>query len=124
MCRRKGFVLDFCPTFRILSFVTSCKNLRSPFTKQLTGLFYSLRSNPYLYSYEKARKHPQMRMLLAFWRRERDSNPRVLAHKLISSHRALIPFSASTCLFLPNFSPFPPHFSRSSIKIAAKLIEK
>ena len=26
-----------------------------------------------------------MRMLLAFWRRERDSNPRVLSHKLISS---------------------------------------
>ena len=41
----EGFVLDFCPTFRILSFVMSGKNLRSPFTKQLTGLFCSLRSN-------------------------------------------------------------------------------
>ena len=28
--QREGFVLDFCPTFQILSFVTSCKNLRSP----------------------------------------------------------------------------------------------
>ena len=33
---------------------------------------------------KKTRKHPQMRML-SFWRRERDSNPRVLSHKLISS---------------------------------------
>ena len=45
---REGFVLDFCPTFRILSFVMSGKNLRSPFTKQLTGLFCSLRSNPFI----------------------------------------------------------------------------
>ena len=44
------------------------------------------------------------------WRRERDSNPRVLAHKLISSHRALIPFSTSSCLLLPKFRPFPPCF--------------
>ena len=26
---KEGFVLDFCPTFRILSFVMSGKNLRS-----------------------------------------------------------------------------------------------
>ena len=48
LAEREGFVLDFCPTFRILSFVMSGKNLRSPFTKQLTGLFCSLRSNPSL----------------------------------------------------------------------------
>ena len=55
---REGFVLDFCPTFRILSFVTSCKNLRSPFTKQLTGLFCSLRSNPCLYSQQSKNGTP------------------------------------------------------------------
>ena len=82
---REGFVLDFCSTFWILSYVTFRKNLRSPFTKQRTVLFCSLRSNPCLYSHEKARKHPQMRMLLAFWRRERDSNPRARERKLISS---------------------------------------
>ena len=42
--------------------------------------------------------------------RAANANPRVLAHKLISSHRALIPFSASTCLFLPNFAHFRPVF--------------
>ena len=41
---------------------------------------------------------------------ERDSNPRARERKLISSHRALIPFSASTCLFLPNFARFRPIF--------------
>ena len=55
---REGFVLDFCPTFRILSFVMSGKNLRSPFTKQLTGLFCKLRSNPYLYSRQSKKGTP------------------------------------------------------------------
>ena len=48
--RKKGFVLDFCPMFRIFYFVTSGKNFRSPFTKQLPGVFCELRSNPCLYS--------------------------------------------------------------------------
>ena len=54
-------------------------------SKTTHRVIFSLRSNPYLYSHEKARKHPQMRMLLAFWRRERDSNPRARERKLISS---------------------------------------
>ena len=45
----------------------------------------------------KSEKHPQMRMLLAFWRRERDSNPRVLAHKLISSQPRYDHFDISPC---------------------------
>ena len=107
MAEREGFVLDFCPTFRILSFVMSGKNLRSPFTKQHTVLFCSLRSNPCLYSHEKARKHPQKRMLLAFWRRERDSNPRVLAHKLISRNRGSVTIRPSASLIFEKSADFP-----------------
>ena len=42
----RGAVLEFCSIFRILSYVISRKILRSPFAKQFTGLFCSLRSTP------------------------------------------------------------------------------
>ena len=46
----RGVVLEFCSMLWILFFVTSRKILRSPFTKQLTGLFCSLRSTPFIKS--------------------------------------------------------------------------
>ena len=79
LAEAEGFVLEFCKAFRIGFNVMLCKILRSPFTKQLTGLFCSLRSNP-IYILAKNKKHPQLRMLLVFWRRQRDSNPRGLSH--------------------------------------------
>ena len=79
LAEAEGFVLEFCKAFRIGFNVMLCKILRSPFTKQLTGLFCSLRSNP-IYILAKNKKHPRLRMLLVFWRRQRDSNPRGLSH--------------------------------------------
>ena len=55
---REGFVLDFCSTFRIGFYVMFRKNLRSPFIKQLTVLFCSLRSNPCLYSQQSKNGTP------------------------------------------------------------------
>ena len=64
--RRWGFTLDFCSTFRIGFYVTFRKNLRSPFTKQLTGLFCSLRSNPsYILSKAKTERLLASRLALA-----------------------------------------------------------
>ena len=60
----------------------------------------------HLYSHEKARKHPQMRMLLAFWRRERDSNPRVLAHKLISRNTMGVTIRPSASLIFKKSADF------------------
>ena len=107
---REGFVLDFCSTFWILSFVTFRKNLRSPFQNNHLGCFVHCVRIPIYILTKKQESTLQRGCFSLFWRRERDSNPRVLAHKLISSHRALIPFSASTCLFLPNFARFRPIF--------------
>ena len=66
---REGFVLDFCPTFRILSFVMSGKNLRSPFTKQPFRSFCELRSNP-IYILSKAKTERLLASRLALAERE------------------------------------------------------
>ena len=55
----RGVVLGFCSTFGILSEVTSRKNLRSPFAKQLTGLFCSLRSTPLIKRVSQNKKSPE-----------------------------------------------------------------
>ena len=65
----EGFVLDFCSTFWILSFVTFRKNLRSPFTKQRTVLFCSLRSNP-VYILRKAKTERLLAFRFALAERE------------------------------------------------------
>ena len=69
LAEREGFVLDFCSTFRIGFYVTFRKNLRSPFTKQLTGLFCSLRSNP-IYILGKAKTERLLVSRLALAERE------------------------------------------------------
>ena len=106
--RREGFVLHFCSTFRIEFYVMFCKNLRSPFQNNTPCCFVHCVRIPFIFSPKQKRDAVWRPVLL--WRRERDSNPRGIAPKLISSHRALIPFSASTCLFLPNFARFGPIF--------------
>ena len=59
----RGVVLEFCSMFWIWFFVTSRKILRSPFTKQLTGLFCSLRSTPFI----KSRKITKGALAYAFF---------------------------------------------------------
>ena len=79
-----------------------------------------------LYSRQKARKHPQMRMLLAFWRRERDSNPRVLAHKLISRNTRNVTIRPSASLIFEksaDFSAFLPPICQIFRKSDRKVIE-
>ena len=45
-------------------------------------------------------------MLLAFWRRERDSNPRVLAHKLISRNTMGVTIRPSASLIFEKSADF------------------
>ena len=73
-------------------------------TTHCVVLFTAFESH--LYSHEKARKHPQKRMLLAFWRRERDSNPRVLSHKLISRNTRNVTIRPSASLIFEKSADF------------------
>ena len=70
----RGIVLDFCSTFWILSEVTSRKNLRSPFAKQLTGLFCSLRSIPLLKGFTK-KERARICVPSLFWWTRGELNP-------------------------------------------------
>ena len=123
--QREGFVLDFCPTFRILPFVMSGKNLRSPFQNNTPCCFVHCVRIP-VYILAKNKKHPPKRMLLIFWRRERDSNPRVLAHKLISRNTMNVTIRPSASLIFEksaDFSAFLPHICQIFRKSDRKVIE-
>ena len=72
----KGFALEFCKAFRIGFYIMLCKILRSPFQNNHSGCFvHCVRIRIVILT--KNKKHPPKRMLLVFWRRERDSSPRV-----------------------------------------------
>ena len=58
------------------------------------------------YILAKNKKHPPKRMLLIFWRRERDSNPRVLAHKLISRNTRNVTIRPSASLIFEKSADF------------------
>ena len=65
-------------------------------------------------------------MLLIFWRRERDSNPRVLAHKLISRNRGDVTIRPSASLIFEksaDFSAFLPPICQIFRKSDRKVIE-
>ncbi len=55
--QREGFVLDFCSTFRILSYVTFRKNLRSPFQNNTPCCFVHCVRIPFIFS-RKSKKAP------------------------------------------------------------------
>ena len=82
--RGRGIALDFCSPSRIISFETLRKNLRSPFQNNTPCCFSHCVRIPIIFS-PKSKKAPSFEDASRFWRRERDSNPRVHAHKLISS---------------------------------------
>ncbi len=80
--QREGFVLEFCKASPLKSYVMLCKILRSPLKNNSLGCFFAAFESRFI-SYEK-KKHPQMGCFY-FCRRGRDSNPRELSPKLISS---------------------------------------
>ena len=77
MAEREGFVLDFCSTFRILFYVMFRKNLRSPFQNNTPCCFVHCVRIPAYILTKKQESTLKWGCFLAFWRRERDSNPRV-----------------------------------------------
>ena len=82
LAQREGFVLDFCSTFRILYSVMFRKNLRSPFQNNTLCCFVRCVRIQFA-TPVKQKIHPTG--WISVWRRGRDSNPRELSPKLISS---------------------------------------
>ena len=89
LAQREGFVLEFCKTRSANCLIMSCKILRSPLKNISQMFFLTLRSNPSISFNNEIKWAALARSTTHFiWRRERDSNPRGIAPKLISSqHR-------------------------------------
>ena len=123
--QREGFVLDFCPTFRILSFCYVGQKTSVTVHKTTHWVVLFTAFEPL--SLRRLEKERTTRLGgSSFWRRERDSNPRVLAHKLISRNRGSVTISPSASLIFEksaDFSAFLPPICQIFRKSDRKVIE-
>ena len=81
-----------CDRSTVYQMVMLCKIFWSPFESHL----YSL----------KKREAPSGEDAFVFWRRERDWNPRVLAHKLISRNTIRVTIRPSASLIFEKYTDF------------------
>ncbi len=104
------------------------KNLRSPLQNNTLCCFVRCVRIP-VYILRQKQKHPLTRML-CFWRRGRDSNPRELSPKLISSQPRYDHFDTSACMIklreslifvvYPAGSPVMPLCGSRNFKLACR----
>ena len=75
-------------------------------SKTTHRVVFSLRSNPFSILAPKKQEAPPNEDASCFWRRGRDSNPRVLSHKLISRNRGDVTIRPSASLIFEKSTDF------------------